>query len=124
MLRSRARARDLLSWDIPRVGTIDEIVLPPSVLRPLRKTQARSNIQIGWHTLSPRRAWLARVSENTKPIAEPLGVPAVASCGTLIGLWEGPLRTLASAGAPPDKTANQDSDESRELQLVLDPESR
>ena len=39
------------------------------------------------------------------------------------GLWEGPLRTLATARSPP---ASEDSDrdlaEPRELQLVLDPE--
>ena len=33
------------------------------------------------------------------------------------GLWEGPLRTLASA-----RRSEQDPDEPRELQLVLDPE--
>jgi hypothetical protein len=38
------------------------------------------------------------------------------------GLWLGPIRTLASPRAPPDKPSDQDSDEPRELQLVLDPE--
>jgi hypothetical protein len=38
------------------------------------------------------------------------------------GLWKGPLRTLASPRAPPDKPSDQDSDEPREFQLVLDPE--
>jgi hypothetical protein len=37
------------------------------------------------------------------------------------GLWEGPLRTLANARAPPGR-AERDADEPRELQLVLDPE--
>ena len=37
------------------------------------------------------------------------------------GLWEGPLRTLANARAPP-KAAKRDPNEPRELQLVLDPE--
>ena len=37
------------------------------------------------------------------------------------GLWEGPIRTLAAARGPP-AGAEQASDESRELQLVLDPE--
>ena len=39
------------------------------------------------------------------------------------GLWEGPLRTLATARAPP-KAGDPDRDpaEPRELQLVLDPE--
>ena len=37
------------------------------------------------------------------------------------GLWEGPLRTLANARAPPD-AAERDPNEPRELQLVLDPE--
>ncbi len=36
-------------------------------------------------------------------------------------LWEGPIRTLANARAPPDG-AQRDPDEPRELQLVLDPE--
>ena len=36
-------------------------------------------------------------------------------------LWEGPIRTLASARGPPS-VAEQDPDEPRELQLVLDPE--
>jgi len=36
-------------------------------------------------------------------------------------LWEGPIRTLANARAPPDG-AKRDPDEPRELQLVLDPE--
>ena len=39
------------------------------------------------------------------------------------GLWEGPLRTLASTRAPPVReNSNQESFEPRELQLVLDPE--
>ena len=39
------------------------------------------------------------------------------------GLWEGPLRTLATARAPPGrKTPDRESAEPRELQLVLDPE--
>ena len=39
------------------------------------------------------------------------------------GLWEGPLRTLATARAPP-KAGDSDREpaEPRELQLVLDPE--
>ena len=37
------------------------------------------------------------------------------------GLWEGPIRTLATARGPPTG-AEQASDESPELQLVLDPE--
>ena len=39
------------------------------------------------------------------------------------GLWEGPLRTLATARSPPN-AADSDRDASgpRELQLVLDPE--
>jgi len=37
------------------------------------------------------------------------------------GLWEGPIRTLAAARGPP-AGAEQASDESRELQLVLDSE--
>jgi hypothetical protein len=37
------------------------------------------------------------------------------------GLWEGPIRTLASARAPPH-SAWRDSNESRERRLVLDPE--
>ncbi len=37
------------------------------------------------------------------------------------GLWEGPIRTLASARAPPSRSVG-DPDEPRELQLVLDPE--
>ena len=39
------------------------------------------------------------------------------------GVWEGPLRTLATARSPPTaKDAYRDSAEPRELQLVLDPE--
>jgi len=39
-------------------------------------------------------------------------------------LWEGPLRTLANARAPPPSSdvCDQDTNEPRELQLVLDPE--
>jgi len=37
------------------------------------------------------------------------------------GLWQGPIRTLATARAPP-AGAEQVTDERRELQLVLDPE--
>ena len=37
------------------------------------------------------------------------------------GLWEGPLRTLASARGPPGRTA-QLPEEPRDLELVLDPE--
>jgi hypothetical protein len=37
------------------------------------------------------------------------------------GLWEGPLRTLASARGPPGRTP-QVPDEPRDLELVLDPE--
>jgi hypothetical protein len=37
------------------------------------------------------------------------------------GLWEGPLRTMPSARAPPSRP-ERDPDEPRELQLVLDPE--
>ncbi len=37
------------------------------------------------------------------------------------GLWEGAIRTLANARAPP-KGSERDPDEPRELQLVLDPE--
>lgn len=36
------------------------------------------------------------------------------------GLWEGPIRTLPSARAPP--SLQRDPDEPRELQLVLDSE--
>ena len=36
-------------------------------------------------------------------------------------LWEGPIRTLPKSRGPP-KGAEQDPDEPRELQLVLDPE--
>ena len=36
------------------------------------------------------------------------------------GLWEGPIRTLPKSRGPP-KSAEQDPDEPRELQLVLDP---
>jgi len=39
----------------------------------------------------------------------------------LCGLWEGPIRTLAKSRGPP-KGAEQNPDEPRELQLVLDPE--
>ncbi len=39
------------------------------------------------------------------------------------GLWEGPLRTLATARAPPKEgDTDQELAEPRELQLVLDPE--
>ena len=39
------------------------------------------------------------------------------------GLWEGPLRTLATARAPPNTAeSHRDASEPRELQLVLDPE--
>ena len=38
------------------------------------------------------------------------------------GLWEGPIHALASARSTPHKPSNQDCDEPRELQLVLDPE--
>ena len=39
------------------------------------------------------------------------------------GLWEGPLRTLATARAPPQEgDTDQELTEPRELQLVLDPE--
>ena len=38
-------------------------------------------------------------------------------------LWEGPLRTLATARAPPNTAdSDRDASEPRELQLVLDPE--
>ena len=37
------------------------------------------------------------------------------------GLWEGPIRTLATARGPPTG-ADDSSEERRELQLVLDPE--
>ena len=37
------------------------------------------------------------------------------------GWWEGPIRTLAKSRGPP-KGAEQNPDEPRELQLVLDPE--
>ena len=37
------------------------------------------------------------------------------------GLWQGPIRTLASARGPPHGS-QRDPDEPRELQLVLDPE--
>ena len=37
------------------------------------------------------------------------------------GLWEGPIRTLATARGPPTG-ADDSSEECRELQLVLDPE--
>jgi len=39
-------------------------------------------------------------------------------------LWEGPLRTVANARGPPRSSdvSDQDTDEPRELQLVLDPE--
>ena len=37
------------------------------------------------------------------------------------GLWEGPLRTLANARAPPN-AAERDPDEPRELQFVDNPE--
>jgi hypothetical protein len=39
------------------------------------------------------------------------------------GLWEGPLRTLATARSPPRaEDSDRDASEPRELQLVLDPE--
>ena len=39
------------------------------------------------------------------------------------GLWEGPLRTLATARAPPQaRDSDREPAEPRELQLVLDPE--
>jgi hypothetical protein len=39
------------------------------------------------------------------------------------GLWEGSLRTLATArGRPSTEGSDQDASEPRELQLVLDPE--
>jgi len=39
------------------------------------------------------------------------------------GLWEGPLRTLATARSPPNAAdSDRDACEPRELQLVLDPE--
>ena len=39
------------------------------------------------------------------------------------GLWEGPLRTLATARAPPGPAdSDRELAEPRELQLVLDPE--
>ena len=37
------------------------------------------------------------------------------------GLWEGPIRTLASARGPPNRL-EPDPDQPREFQLVLDPE--
>ena len=37
------------------------------------------------------------------------------------GLWQGPIRTRASARGPPSGS-DRDPDEPRELQLVLDPE--
>ena len=37
------------------------------------------------------------------------------------GLWEGPIRTLASARGPPSRPVRH-TDPPRELQLVLDPE--
>ena len=36
-------------------------------------------------------------------------------------LWQGPVRTLANARGPPS-VSEQDPDQPRELQLVLDPE--
>ncbi len=36
-------------------------------------------------------------------------------------LWQGPIRTLANARGPPS-LSEEDPDEPRELQLVLDPE--
>ena len=42
--------------------------------------------------------------------------------GAMVGdLWEGPIRTLASARGPPNRL-EPDPDQPREFQLVLDPE--
>ncbi len=112
MCRTDARKCDRTKPAFPRGFGILTLARQAGIAASCRDVTQHYRRYVASSDLGPQR--LSRVGlDNHRDVIERV----LRHCG----LWEGPIRTLASARAPPGRSVG-DPDEPRELQLVLDPE--